>query len=377
MPAHGRLDARAFLSGLADAAAGRTPAVAIPPSIDPLSLTLWLRHARLSAAAYPLARESGHEELAGRLRIDALAAAAANLVRFRALQTIEDDFSRWGVPVVLLKGAAVAGAAYDDVAWRPMADLDLWVRDDDMPVAVSRVEALGYRRLPEVPGRPAELQRRSGGEVVFAGPARTGLLELHYSAFQGWWIRRTGDPDVGGAWERAVPAGEGRHARRLAPEDAVLQTAFHVIVNQFGQAPLRGLLDIAVMARRLPVDWSAVVARARSWRLATAAGLVLASADALFDLGEAGPAVRALAPRGARRALLRRFVTLESLLKGRDLTRSHARHAFLLALVDRPRDVCRLIGRTLWPEPWWRAARYGRPVGPAAHLWSMARRGSV
>jgi len=38
--------------------------------------------------------------------------------------------------VVLLKGAAVAGAAYDDVAWRPMADLDLWVRDDDMDQAL-------------------------------------------------------------------------------------------------------------------------------------------------------------------------------------------------------------------------------------------------
>jgi len=377
VPAPGRLDARAFLSGLADAAAGLTPAVVVPPSVDPLLLTLWLRHARLSAAAYALARHGHDEELAGRLRVDAVAAAAANLVRFRALAAVEDDFAARGIPLVLLKGAAVAGAAYADVAWRPMADLDLWVRDEDMPAAVGRVEKLGYRRLPEVPGRPAELQRRSGGEVVFAGPAGTGLLELHYSAFQGWWIRRTGDPDVAGAWGRAVPTGEGRHARRLAPEDAVLQTAFHVTVNQFGQAPLRGLLDIAVMARRFTIDWDVVCARARSWRLATAAGLVLATADALFDLGSARGAIGALAPRGVRGALVRRFVTLESILRGRDLTRSHARHAFLLAMVDRPRDVLRLVGRTLWPEPWWRAARYGRPVGPAGHLWSMARRGSV
>jgi hypothetical protein len=148
-------------------------------------------------------------------------------------------------------------------------------------------------------------------------------------------------------------------------------------VNQFGQAPLRGLLDIAVMARRFTIDWDVVCARARSWRLATAAGLVLATADALFDLGSARGAIGALAPRGVRGALVRRFVTLESILRGRDLTRSHARHAFLLAMVDRPRDVLRLVGRTLWPEPWWRAARYGRPVGPAGHLWSMARRGSV
>lgn len=377
MAATERLDARAFLSGLADAAAGLPVQAAIPPAVDPLLLTLWLRHARLSAAAYPLAKAAGHEELAGRLRVDATAGAAANLVRFRALASIEDDFAARGIPLVLLKGAAVASAAYGDVAWRPMADLDVWVRDAEMRAAIERVEALGYRRLPEVAGRPAELQRRSGGEVVFAGPAGTGLLELHYSAFQGWWVRRTGDPDVLGVWERSVAAGPGRHARRLAPEDAVLQTAFHVTVNQFGQAPLRGLLDIAVMARRLPIDWAAVAVRARSWRLATAVGLVLRSAHDLFGLGPGAAAVRSLSPRGVRRSVLRRFVTLESILKGRDLTRSHARHAFLLAVVDRPRDVLRLVGRTLWPEPWWRAARYGRPVGPAGHLWSMARRGSV
>jgi hypothetical protein len=376
VPACGRLDAPAFLSVVADSAAGIPSDLIVPESIDPSALALWLRHARLSAATYALARRSGGE-LARRLRVDALAAAAANLVRFRALRSIEADFASGAVPVVLLKGAAVAEAAYGDVAWRPMSDLDLWVRDEDVPHAAARLERLGYTRLPELPDRPEALQRRSGGEVVFAGPRGTGLLELHYSAFQGWWIRRTGRPDAAGVWERSIPAGPGRHARRLAPEDAILQTAFHVTVNQFGQAPLRGLLDLAVMARRFEIDWDAVVSRARAWRLATATGLVLAAADALFGLGPGGPAARSLAPRGVRRALLRRFVTLESILKGRDLTRSPARHAFLLALVDRPRDAARLVGRTLWPEAWWRAARYGRPVGPLEHVWSMARRGGV
>ena len=171
--------------------------------------------------------------------------------------------------------------------------------------------------------------------------------------------------------------GPDRHARRLAVEDAILQTAFHVVVNQFGQAPLRGLLDVAVMARRFAVDWETVASRARSWRLASAAGLALRTADALFGLPGAEAALRTLASSGARLAALRRFVTPESVLAERDLTRSWRKHALLLALVDRPRDAARLVGRTLWPEAWWREARYGRPVGPAQHLWSLARRGEV
>jgi hypothetical protein len=38
----------------------------------------------------------------------------------------------------------------------------------------------------------------------------------------------------------------------------------------------------------------------------------------------------------------------------------------MTALVDRPRDGARLIGRTLWPERWWLTARYGPPGEPRA-----------
>jgi putative nucleotidyltransferase-like protein len=368
---------RAFLAGVADVAAGGASSLPSLPSIDHASLAAWLSRMRLLAAAYPLAR-AVDPGLAERLRPEALAAAASSLARSGTLTRIEESFAEASIPLVLLKGAAVAHAAYADPALRPMTDLDLWIPDADMSRGGATLERLGYRRLPGLAGRPPELQRRSGGEVVYAsGIAPGGLVELHYSAFQGWWVRRAADADAGGVWGRAVPVAPGRHARRLAVEDAILQTAFHVVVNQFGQAPLRGLLDVAVMARRFAVDWETVAERARRWRLASATGLVLLTADALFGLPGAGAALESLTPSRARRVVLRRFVTPESVLGERDLTRSWRKHALLLALVDRPRDAARLIGRTLWPEAWWREARYGRPVGPAGHLWSLARRGEV
>jgi hypothetical protein len=50
---------------------------------------------------------------------------------------------------------------------------------------------------------------------------------------------------------------------------------------------------------------------------------------------------------------------------------------FMMALVDRRRDGARLIGRTVWPEPWWIAARYGRPASRMKHLWGLVRRGEA
>jgi len=171
--------------------------------------------------------------------------------------------------------------------------------------------------------------------------------------------------------------GPDRHACRLATEDAILQTAFHVVVNQFSQAPLRGLMDLAVLARARRVDWDAVVERARAWRLATATWVVLDHANRLIGLPGCGAALSGLVPGRMRRAALRGFMTPLALLSGRDLTLKSRRHVFMLALVDRPRDGARLIGRTVWPEAWWIAARYGRPVGHIEHLWGLVRRGTV
>lgn len=373
-------DARAALACLARTASGTaapTGRSGLATAVDRSQLASWLARNDFAALGFTSAIPDD-PELAAMLRGAALGAAAGNLSHFATLARIEQRFEAEHLPMVLLKGAAVACSAYRDKAFRPMSDLDIWVRDDDMPRAVEGLLALGFRQEPNLLHRPAALQRRSCGELVFrSGRGEHGLVELHYGAFPGWWIQRAAHPDTEGLWRRAEPMGPGRHALRLAAEDAVLQTAFHVAVNQFGQAPLRGLMDIAVLARAHAIDWDTVVERARTWRLATVTWLVLDTANRLIGLPGCDGAVSGLRPTLVRRAALRAFVTPRALLSGRDLTAKVRRHLFMLGLVDRPRDGARLVGRTLWPEMWWIAARYGRPVGRIEHLWGLIRRGAA
>ena len=61
---------------------------------------------------------------------------------------------------------------------------------------------------------------------------------------------------------------------------------------------LRGLLDVALLARSQPVDWQAVAERAHDWRVAAATWLVLDLADALFGLPGAGRRSPGCAPAG-------------------------------------------------------------------------------
>ena len=152
----------------------------------------------------------------------------------------------------------------------------------------------------------------------------------------------------------------GRAAWTLAPEDAIIQLAVHLAVSHQMAAPgLRGLLDVVLLARTQPVDWPAVVERARGWRVAAATWLVLGLADALFGLPGAQAAIAGLQPGRVRRRLLGRLVGTDSMLAGRDLTRGPLRFVYQLLLVDRNRDAARLLGRALWPEREWLMLRYG------------------
>lgn len=347
------------------------------PDADRRARAAWLIRHDLAPLGFAAFRERD-PETASLLARDALGGAAANLAHFEALARIERSLAASGVPVTLLKGASVAAWAYADPSYRPMTDLDLWIPDAEMERAKSLMRELGYRQDPGLAERPEPLQQRSGGEILFRpeGGAH-GLVELHFSPFQGWWIQRTACPDLEGMRERSVPAAPGRHARRLSTEDALLQAAFHLVVNQFGQAPFRGLMDLAVIARAVAVDWELVAHRARSWRIATATWVALDAAERLIGLPGARPALRRLRPGMARRTVLHAFVSPSSLLASRDLTRPVRRHPFMLAIADRRRDGARLVGRTLWPERWWLAARHGRAVGRIEHLWGLVRRGEV
>ena len=261
-----------------------------------------------------------------------------------------------------------------------MGDLDLWVTAEAMPAARTALGNLGYSEHGKGT-RPLAIQEQMSGEVQLVGSeAGQGLIELHWGAFAGEWLRRTAAVDHREIFCRARPAQiAGREAWIMAPEDAMIQLAVHLAVNhQMAYPGVRGLLDVALLARNEKVDWGSTVERAKAWRVATATWLVLAMTQALLGLPGAEQALSALAPSPRRRKTLRRFSTEESILAGSDITGGPRRLVYQLTLVDRSRDAAKLVGRTLWPEPGWLEARYGHG-GPAVRMrhFAGAARGRV
>ena len=260
---------------------------------------------------------------------------------------------------ILFKGAAWAHILYPTPTCRPMSDFDLWLRAEEIDAAKAALERLGYRQSRRAV-RPIELQERRDGELQMIGDDPLDrLVELHWGIFAGEWMFRVARPDREGIRQRVTPTQIlGHEVFVLAPEDALIQAAIHISVNhQMTVNAVRSLVDIAWLAQ-LPIDWSEVATRSRSWRLANAVAFPLLLVNELFAQTLIPPGSHLhLAP--ARLGWLERFATVESIVSGKQLSATSRRLLYLFGLIDRPEAILTLLGRALWPESSWMIARYG------------------
>ena len=164
------------------------------------------------------------------------------------------DWQARGVPVLVLKGAALAAGTYGDAGVRPMSDVDLLV-----PLAQVRTVA-GWLRAG---GWQAQAHYLACEEVApeaepaFNWQRGTEQLDLHWHV-----LHRCTRPEVTQQfWDRARPLQLGGVAtRQLAAEDMLLHLCSHGM--QFStQPPFRWLADVAWILRRAEgsgFDWTRV-----------------------------------------------------------------------------------------------------------------------
>jgi len=101
------------------------------------------------------------------------ATAARNQLLFRELDLILKAVNGSDIPVIVLKGAALAVTIYPDIALRPMGDLDLLVAVENLAASFTILCSLGYRQqVLTVSHLP-----------MLGGPQNNIVVELHWDLF--------------------------------------------------------------------------------------------------------------------------------------------------------------------------------------------------
>lgn len=180
------------------------------------------------------------------------------------LEQLDDVLARLhaiGVAPILLKGAALVRTVYDDAGTRPMADVDLLLREADVPAALRELAVLGYA---------ADEPFSYFGEVVAHKQGRLiADIDLHWNLIGLPHYQKLIPPDW--LWQTARPVEAGEvHGLVLGPEAQILHLCAHMVVQHRSEEPrLLWLQDVAEVLHAVAgeLDWEELLARGQAYDL--------------------------------------------------------------------------------------------------------------
>jgi hypothetical protein len=167
------------------------------------------------------------------------------MARRRVVREIRSGLDAAGVPAVFLKGVALAEQVYPRPATRPTSDIDIWIRPDDLTVAIDALSRRGFA----TPARHSEASDPQGPTPmtyletrVAGGPV---LLDLHVRPMS---LRHLSEEERWTIWTSRVPVGAS--ALPVLPLDAqLLHVCLHIARSHGFVSGLKALVDIAMIAR--------------------------------------------------------------------------------------------------------------------------------
>ena len=221
-----------------------------------------------------------------RLRHAYLRADTGNWMAYEELAALLPLLAEAQVPVVLLKGSALAATLYPEPGLRPLGDVDLLIPRDAMHRAGALLEARDYREEAEVTqGFGARYLQE---KIYMRRAGRPSQVDLHWHLTSMPYYRRR--IPIAWFWERtARQAVAGTQALVFEPEAQLLHLSLHFALHHWAERLLWSF-DLALLLARSgsDLDWEETARAARAFGLTQAVQTSLAGACAAW--GAAVPA---------------------------------------------------------------------------------------
>ncbi|MFQ5656816.1 MAG: nucleotidyltransferase family protein [Candidatus Methylomirabilales bacterium] len=244
-----------------------------------------------------------------RVHDECLGITARNLALAAELRTILRAFRDQGILCAPLRGLALAERLYGTVPPRPMGDIDLLVRKEDLPRVQALFRTLGFNEMDRRPGFASAF---SYTLKFFAERSFMIVVEPHWTIAYPPFVDRL---DMEAVWRRCVPASVvGGKTLSLGREDLLIHLCLHLTHRD--DAPFLWVyeLDRYLRQESHTLNWDLVLSQCREVGLGE---LVRRALDeAATQLGAPVPAdvLYALGGRehGRRRDLAQRLVEISS-----------------------------------------------------------------
>ena len=176
--------------------------------------------------------------------------AFLNMVRIREIKEVLQKLAPTSIQVVLLKGFALIHSLYTDAGLRPMTDIDVWLRSEDLQKFITILLRLGYEQDPCY---PATL--RKGLTTL---DIKTHLLGADRIQSRVLLLKEGQEP----IFRRIRPLSiEGQRTFVLDPYDQIVYLTLHAFKHNAEK--LNWLVEIRELTRRWnAADWQILFNRA-------------------------------------------------------------------------------------------------------------------
>ena len=192
-----------------------------------------------------------------------LTAAARNLCNGRQIQKVTDALRDAGIPVILLKGHALARILYPDPALRQSSDIDLLVQPHNIRASEEILEKMGY--FCHV--KTFYLSQYVYHHEVFYPPGKGLPIELHwkidnsFKLFPEEWLES--------AFSRRIPIRSGDLlCDTFSHPDHLLYLAFHNVYQHWSMR-LDWVYDTSLLTMQLkkPDEWKELIKRSVEYHI--------------------------------------------------------------------------------------------------------------
>jgi hypothetical protein len=193
--------------------------------------------------------------------------SAQNALFYEELARVSAVLEQGSIPVIMFKGVFLAAGIYENIALRPMRDLDLLLKKEDVASAVNVLEKFGYQPIVAVEEQlnnpfNYSLTLSKGGVGIY----NSVTVDLHWQILNSSWMMGLSSEkfDMRTVWantETAVIA--GIRMRLLSAEDLLISLSINAFNHCYERLIL--LADFAQVLKKYQdkIDWKTVHEKAK------------------------------------------------------------------------------------------------------------------
>jgi putative nucleotidyltransferase-like protein len=294
--------------------------------------------------------------------------ASAYLTRTRqSVKSILLRFAEAGLECLVLKGPVLAEMIYPDPNSRWYGDLDIHVRERDLPAAHQLLREGGLiLDEHDCPSPPRLVPQAPGDEWNYWTADRWFKVELHGDdLLHGGLVPR----DYDGLWQRSVTVEvQGVRVKALSLEDQLITLAAHV--HYHGYTRLNWLSDIAFIVRDHgdEVNWERLIQTVRTEEVQVPVYYTLYFLDRLLGVPAPDWVMQRIRPDAFRRRVHEHFLPTDKVVSLDPMPRPDFSFYFLplfqrlvpdLLVMGRRKEKLQYLARLAVPSSAWLRHYYG------------------